>query len=71
MLLNTGDKAHAVGGDAVGLGHLLGGLGGVLGLHLGGALGVEVDRAALVALDLHKACVHVREVDGGTEEQDW
>ena len=66
MPLDTGDKSAAVGGDA-GLPRL-GHLGGGLRLQFGGALGVEVDLAAVVALHLHKACVHVREVDGGTEK---
>ena len=58
MLLNTGDTAAAVRRWAVGL-----------LLHLGGALSVEVDGAALVALDSHKACVQVRDIDGRTEGQ--
>ena len=70
MLLDAGDIAHAVRRDAGGgLLHL--DLGGALGLDLGEALGMEVDRAPLAALHLHVACIHVREIDGGTEEQNF
>ena len=76
MLLDAGDIAHAVRRDAGGgllhldLGEALGlDLGGALDLHLGEALGMEVDRATLAALHFHVACIHVREVDGGTAEQ--